>query len=406
MAALRPLLVSATVFVWTLGAAFAQDTVKIGWVGPLSPPGGYSAGQEMKWATQFAVDEENKAGGALGKQIEVVYEDTKGTPDQGTAGMERLVNDEHVVAVVGEFHSSVALAEIAVAHKYGIPWVGTDVWADSITAKQYPEVFRVSPANSLIYTIVGNWVLESGFKNVAILQEATDYGVGAVQVLKGVLEKKGIPSSVITVQMSQQDFTPELLRLMSGNPRPDLLMMIIAGEAVYPIIKQACEQSFAPSKATALYSGGGPALEKELWETAGECAKYLIAEDVALPAAQWNDVAKKFSANFEKQYSRPPTGTAMEAYDDLKIVAQAIRDAGSTKPAAIIQALEKLKFTGTRGEYSFSTEKSPAWAYHQFMKAPIMLIQYNKEGQPADQAPIIYPRDWATAEELYLKPGK
>jgi branched-chain amino acid transport system substrate-binding protein len=406
MAALRPLLVSATVFVWTLGAAFAQDTVKIGWVGPLSPPGGYSAGQVMKWATQFAVDEENKAGGALGKQIEVVYEDTKGTPDQGTAGMERLVNDEHVVAVVGEFHSSVALAEIAVAHKYGIPWVGTDVWADSITAKQYPEVFRVSPANSLIYTIVGNWVLESGFKNVAILQEATDYGVGAVQVLKGVLEKKGIPSSVITVQMSQQDFTPELLRLMSGNPRPDLLMMIIAGEAVYPLIKQACEQSFAPSKATALYSGGGPALEKELWETAGECAKYLIAEDVALPAAQWNDVATKFSANFEKQYSRPPTGTAMEAYDDLKIVAQAIRDAGSTKPAAIIQALEKLKFTGTRGEYSFSTEKSPAWAYHQFMKAPIMLIQYDKEGQSADQAPIIYPRDWATAKELYLKPGK
>ena len=222
----------------------------------------------------------------------------------------------------------------------------------------------------------------------------------------GVLEKKGIPSSVITVQMSQQDFTPELLRLMSGNPRPDLLMMIIAGEAVYPIIKQACEQSFAPSKATALYSGGGPALEKELWETAGECAKYLIAEDVALPAAQWNDVAKKFSANFEKQYSRPPTGTAMEAYDDLKIVAQAIRDAGSTKPAAIIQALEKLKFTGTRGEYSFSTEKSPAWAYHQFMKAPIMLIEYDKEGQSADQAPIIYPREWATAKELYLKPGK
>src|SRR5262249_45410832 len=405
MAALR-LLMSAFVFVCAVDAAFAQDKVKIGWVGPLSPPGGYSAGPVMKLATQFAVDEENKAGGVLGKQIEIVYEDTKGTPDQGTAAMERLVNNEHVVAVVGEFHSSVALAEIAVAHKYGIPWVGTDVWADPITAKQYTEVFRVSPANSLIYTIVGNWVVEAGFKNVAILQEATDYGVGAVQVLKGVLDKKGIQSNVITVQMSQQDFTPELLRLMSAKPRPDLLMMIIAGEAVYPIIKQACEQGFAPSKATALYSGGGPSLEKELWETTGECAKYLISEDVALPAAQWNDVAKSFSADFEKQYHRPPTGTAMEAYDDLKIVAQAIRDAGSTNPAAIIQALEKIKFTGTRGEYSFSTEKSPAWAYHQFMKAPIMLIQYDKEGQSPDKAPIIYPREWATAKELYLKPVK
>jgi branched-chain amino acid transport system substrate-binding protein len=406
MVRFKGLLASTSLLVWFAGAAFAQDTIKIGWVGPLSPPGGYSAGQEMKWATQFAADEENKAGGVLGKQIEVIYEDTKGTPDQGTAAMERLVNDDHVVAVVGEFHSSVALAEIEVAHKYGIPWVGTDVWADSITAKQYPEVFRVSPANSLIYTKVGNWVVESGFKNVAVMQEATDYGVGAVEVLKGILDQKGVNSNVITVQMGQQDFTPELLRLMSADPRPDLLMMIIAGEAVYPIIKQACEQGFAPSDATALYSGGGPSLEKELWETTGDCSKYLISEDVALPTAQWNDIAKNFSTNFEKQYNRPPTGTAMESYDDLKIVAQAIRDAGSTDPAAIIQALEKIKFTGTRGEYTFSTEKEPAWAYHQFMDAPIMLIQYDEEGQTPDQAPIIYPRDWATADQLYMKPGK
>ena len=120
------LLASSAVLI--AGAALAaDDTVKIGWVGPLSPPGGYSAGQEMKWAAQLAVDEENKAGGILGKRIEVVYEDTKGTPDQGTAAMEKLVNSDKVVAVVGEFHSSVALAEIAVAHKYGIPWIGTDV---------------------------------------------------------------------------------------------------------------------------------------------------------------------------------------------------------------------------------------------------------------------------------------
>jgi len=406
MARFRDLLLCAAALVCLSQSGFAADTVKIGWVGPLSPPGGYSAGQQMKWATQLAADEENKTGGVLGKQIEVVYEDTKGTPDQGTAAMERLVNEDHVAAVVGEFHSSVALAEIAVAHKYGVPWIGTDVWADSITAKGYPEVFRVAPANSLIYTIVGNWVVESGFKNVAIMQEATDYGVGAVQILKGILDKKGVKSNVITVQMSQQDFTPELLRLMSAEPRPDLLMMIIAGEAVYPLIKQACEQGFAPSKTTALYSGGGPSLEKELWETTGACAKYVISEDVALPTSQWNEVAKGFSATFQKQFERPPTGTTMEAYDNMKIVIQAIRDANSTDPKAIIGALEKIKYKGTRGEYSFSTDKSPDWAFHQFMKAPIMLIQYDKESQLPEEAPILYPPEWATSKEHYLKPAE
>lgn len=402
----RFLLAASAVMMSLAGSALAAEPIKIGWVGPLSPPGGYSAGQEMKWAAQLAADEVNKAGGALGRQITVIYEDTKGTPDQGTAAMERLVNNDHVVAVFGEFHSSVALAEIAVAHKYGIPWVGTDVWADSITAKQYPEVFRVSPANSLIYTIVGDWVTKAGFKNVAIMQEATDYGVGAVEVLKGILDKKGIKSNVITVQLNQQDFTPELLRLMNQNPRPDILMIIVAGEALYPIVKQACNQSFAPTAQTALYSGGGPALEKELWETTGNCSKYLIAEDVALPAKQWNQKAKDFAASFEKQFNRAPTGTAMESYDDLKVIVQAIRNAGSTDPKAIIKALENVHYTGTRGEYTFSTGKSPAWAYHQFMKAPIMLIQYDKENQSPEKAPILYPRNWATIEKLYLKPSK
>jgi branched-chain amino acid transport system substrate-binding protein len=402
----RLTMAALTVALAFAGPALAAEPIPIGWVGPLSPPGGYSAGQEMKWAAQLATEEVNKAGGVLGRPIEVTYEDTKGTPDQGTAAMERLINDDHVVAVFGEFHSSVALAEIAVAHKYGIPWVGTDVWADSITAKQYPEVFRVSPANSLIYTIVGDWVTKAGFKNVAIMQEATDYGVGAVQVLKGILDKKNIKTNVITVQLNQQDFTPEILRLMNRKPRPDILMVIVAGEALYPIIKQACNQGFAPTAQTALYSGGGGALEKEVWETTGECANYLIAEDVALPSSQWNQKAKDFVAAFERKFNRAPTGTAMESYDDLHIIAQAIRQAGSTDSKAIIKALENIKYTGTRGAYHFSTKKDPAWAYHQFMKAPIMLIQYDQESQSPDKAPIIYPRKWATIKQLYLKPAE
>lgn len=389
-----------------VGVASAAEPIKIGWVGPLSPPGGYTGGQEMKWAAELAATEINKAGGVLGRQIKLVFEDTRGTPDEGTAAMERLINNEHVVAVFGEFHSSVALAEIEVAHKYGIPWVGTDVWADGITAKQYPEVFRVSPANSLIYTVVGEWVVHAGFKNLAIMQEATDYGVNAVQVLNGIVNKKGIKTNVITVQLDQQDFNPEILRLMSQGQRPDMLMVIVAGHSVYRIMKQACEQGFAPTAHTALYSGGGPALEKELWENVGECGKYLIAEDVTLPKSQWNAKAKAFSANFEKQLKRPPTGTAMESYDDLGVIVQAIRQAGKTDPKAIIHALENIKYTGTRGAYHFSTKKQPDWAYHQFMEAPLMLVQYDKVNQSPDDAPIISPPKWATIKQAYLKPAK
>ncbi|TMJ06714.1 MAG: ABC transporter substrate-binding protein, partial [Bacillati bacterium ANGP1] len=111
----------------------AAVPIKLGWVGPLSPPGDYAQGEILKNAGIMATEEINARGGVLGRPIEVVYEDTSGRPEQGTAAMERLLTQQRVAAVFGEYHSSVALAEIELAHIAGIPWVGVDVWANKIT---------------------------------------------------------------------------------------------------------------------------------------------------------------------------------------------------------------------------------------------------------------------------------
>ena len=214
------------------GSAQAEDPIALGWVGPLSPPGNYSGGQEMQWAVQLGVDEVNKAGGVLGRQINVTYEDTKGQPAEGSAAAVRLITKDNVAAIFGEFHSSVALAEIEEAHKYGVAWVGTDVWSDAITAKQYPEVYRLAPANSLVYVKAADWSAEH-FKNIAIIAENTDFGQGGAKVIADELEAKKVPHTLVTIDLNQQDFTPALLRLMSQDPKPDAIQMVIAGQAQY-----------------------------------------------------------------------------------------------------------------------------------------------------------------------------
>jgi hypothetical protein len=57
-----------------------------------------------------------------------------------------------------------------------------------------------------------------------------------------------------------------------------------------------------------------------------------------------------------------------------------------------------------RGRYTFSTSHTPDWAYHQFMDAPVALIQYDKVDQEAEDAPIVWPRDIADAKYMYLRP--
>jgi hypothetical protein len=90
----------------------------------------------------------------------------------------------------------------------------------------------------------------------------------------------------------------------------------------------------------------------------------------------------------------------------MLVLADAITRAKSTDGKALIAALEKTDIVLGRGRYTFSTSRNPDWAYHQFMDAPVALVQYNKTGQAAEDAPIIWPRNIADAKYLYLKPGQ
>ncbi len=95
----------------TAGTASAADCpIKLGGLAPLSAPGAVTGGEAMRDAMLIAVDEINAAGGVLGCQIELVVADTEGLPERGVAVMEKLINQDGVVAVGGGYHSSVGLA--------------------------------------------------------------------------------------------------------------------------------------------------------------------------------------------------------------------------------------------------------------------------------------------------------
>jgi len=135
--------------------------ILLGGVGPLSEPGAAESGAEMKMAMELAVDELNAQGGVLGREVRLQFEDTRGLPEEGAAAMNRLA-DAGAVGVAGEFHSAVAKAEIEVANARKLPFVIAEAWSDSLTAAQYPYVFRIAPAVSLFYTKVADWIRAAG----------------------------------------------------------------------------------------------------------------------------------------------------------------------------------------------------------------------------------------------------
>jgi branched-chain amino acid transport system substrate-binding protein len=390
-----------------LGAPLnAAEPIKIGWVGPLSPPGGYAEGALMKDAAQLAADEINAKGGILGRPIQVIFEDTRGQPEEGTAAAEKLISDEHVVAITGEFHSSVFLAEMEVAHNAGIPIIAVDVWALKITAKGYPEVFRVAPNQALIASKYGEWIAASGFKNVAVIYEKTDGGQSARDVLLPVLDKAGVKYDVVGADPNSTEFTAQIERFKSHDPAYDFFMTDYSEAGAYPMVSQSYTQGFAPTPATGIANSGGPAVDPTFWKNVGDAGKYLVTEVVGLPKNAWNDTTKSFVDAFQKKYSQPASPQAIENYDAMLVLADAIKRANSTDGKAIIAALEKTDIVLGRGRYTFSTSHNPDWAYHQFMGAPVALIQYDKVNEAPEDAPIVWPRDIANVKYMYLKPGQ
>jgi branched-chain amino acid transport system substrate-binding protein len=383
----------------------AQDVIKIGIVAPLSAPGGVETGQALVEGAKIAAEELNESGGLLGKKVELVIGDTSGLPEKGTAVMERLITHDKVVAVGGEAHSSVALAEIEVAHRYGIPLVISEAWADDITAKGYAEVFRVTVSNSLIYSKAAKWIKNAGFKHVAVIGENSDWGLGVIRVFKENLAEAGVKVTSFSAERTVADFTPQLLQLKSASPPVDFLVDGFTGTSELLMIKQAYELGFAPSKTCAILGAGMDTLYPGFWETVGQAGIHVLSNPAGLPGLPKTATSEKFAGIFKAKLSREPDAVAMEGYDTVMVIAEGMKIAGSADSKAMIDAMEnKLKWVGTRGTIAFNSEKSPAWAYHMWMDVPVFIIEYTAVNQDPSKAAILWPEQYATVK-AYIQPA-
>ncbi len=385
---------------------FAEDAIKIGIVAPLSAPGGVETGQALVDGAKIAAAEINEAGGLMGKPVELIIGDTSGLPEKGTTVMERLISRDKVIAVGGEAHSSVALAEIEVAHRYGIPLVISEAWADEITAKGYPEVFRVTVNNSLIYSKAAKWIKDAGFKHVAVIGENSDWGLGVIRVFKDNLVDEGVKVTSFSAERTTTDFTPQLLQLKQATPPVDFLVDGFTGTGELLMIKQAHELGFAPTHSCALLGAGMDTLYPGFWDTVGEAGVYVLSNPAGLPGLPKTDTSEKFTKIFKEKHNREPDAVAMEGYDTVMVIAEAVKAADATDPKAMIDALEnKINWEGTRGTINFNTSKNPPWAYHMWMDVPVFIIQYTELNQEPSDAAILWPDEYATVDG-YIRPPK
>jgi branched-chain amino acid transport system substrate-binding protein len=369
-------------------AANAADPIKVGVTIAQSPPGSVSQGVQVKDGAEVAAKMVNDAGGILGRQIELVFEDTQGIPEKARAAVEKLITRDKVVAVMGEHQSSAALAGMEVAHRYKIPYINTNAWSDAVREKGYAEVFNPGNYNSRVAIAMADTVKALGAKRVIAFCENTDYGVGLAKLLGEQIKERasGIDYKYETLDRAGKDFLPALLPLRA-NP-PDVIVEIMLPPAAYILINQLYEQGIAPSPKTWLYDASGIADYPDFWQNVSDAAKGMLVFGLYHPKMPLPDLGKKVAEAYTAKTKHEPNRLLFQAADSLFIVAEAIKAAKSTEPEAMIKALEGLKWTGARGALSFSTEKS-GFKYHQWLDVPYVTFQITAVKQPIADTKLV-----------------
>lgn len=348
-------------------SAQSQD-IKIGNPGPVTGPIAV-LGQQMKWGAEQAVEEINRKGGVLGRQVSFLMQDSGCRPADSVAATERLLSQDKVDVVLGDLCSGATLALMPIIERAGRPMIVAISTLPEITQKAglggNKWVFRTVPDDIMMAGVIARQM--KPFKTVAFLAEDTDYGRGGIKLLR---ERLGPDVKVISedyVKQTENDFLPVFTRMRSA--KPDAIVVYMLDQQTANMMKQYAQFGLSAPLV------GRPALVSPLVSDLlatgkfnGSWTVYPYYDKFSSPA---NDV---FTKAFTERYKQAPHYVAYSTYEAIHVVADAIKRAGSVEPGAVQAALVKSNYKGILGDIKFDQHNQ---SHNNLM---YMLVEHGKLG--------------------------
>ena len=344
----------------------AGNTIKIGVVSELTGPNA-SYGTSVVKGMKLAVKEINEKGGVDGKKIELAVADDNSEPAEAANAMSKVLNQDKAKLTMGIFTSSNAIAACNVSESAKVPFLAIGATNPKVTldkdGKAKPNTFRVCFIDPFQGTVGANFVLDTLKlkKAVVLIDNSSDYSKGLAAFFKEAYAKKG--GQILGEEAYLQkdtDFKAILTKIKTLNP--DVLYVPGYYEEVGKIIKQARELDIK-----AAFVGGDGWDSPKLVEIAGGPALENTYFTNHYSPDATNAESKAFVAAYQKEYNEKPDAPAVLGYDGAKLMADAIKRAGSTDGAKVSAALAATK------DFPAVTGKTSLNATHDAVKSAVII---------------------------------
>ena len=329
-----------------MGKPAAGGTITIGFVGPLTGDAAVY-GAEEKNAITLALKEINEAGGINGKTLAVVYEDGKCAGKDATTAAQKLISVDKVKVILGGTCSGETLAIAPIAEQNKVIVMSAFSSSPDITAAG-DYIFRNSPSDLDVAKGYANYIVnKKGYKNVAILSENTEYGVGVRKVF--VDEMNNLGGTVTTDEMFKQgerDFRGMIAKIKAANPQA-VFVNPQAGATGGTAIKQIREAGItAPIFST--YTFGG----EDGIKAAGTAANDVVFFDVVgLSGEKGKALLDKYVPIYGNIAGN--TFDVGARYDTVFIIAGALKQCGEDSECMKDYLYAMGNYDGVLGSYKF-----------------------------------------------------
>ncbi len=334
------------------GKGRTSDEILVGEYGSLT---GTTAtfGQSTDNGAKMAFDEINKAGGVLGKKLTILVEDDQSKPEEAATAVTKLINQNHVVAMIGEVSSSRSLAAAPVCQANQVPMVSPSSTNPRVT-QIGDYIFRVCFIDPFQGSVMAKFAANTlKVKRVAILVDVrNDYSVGLQTFFRENFRQLG--GEIVAEQSYSEgdsDFHAQLTQIKAVHPEA----IYVPGyyTEVGTIARQARELGI-----TVPLLGGDGWDSPKLFEIGGDAlngcylSNHYSVDDPSL-------AVQKFVGDYKARYKQVPDALAALGYDAAKILADAMTRAGSSDGPKVRDALAATKdFPGVTGKITINKDRN------------------------------------------------
>ena len=356
-----------------------HSTIKIGYFGDLTGPT-FNFGQSAINGVLMAASEINQAGGIDGRQIDVVIEDDKGSPEEAARLTAKLIDHDKVVAIIAGGTSGNSRAAAPKPQASHIPMISPSSTDPAVT-QTGNYIFRACFVDTFQGEVMASFAINSlKAKKAAILFDFNSpYSKGLTDYFKLSFARLG--GSIVSEQTYTQgdaDFKGQLSTIRSAEPD------VIYIPGYYGDVALIAKQARMLGLAQPLLGGDGWDAP-ELWQIGGDAlngayiSTHYSVDDPSPAIRQFVDLYKQRYGNLL------PDAHAALAYDAARLLFDALARTRSTEGDKLRDALAQTKnFNGVTGVISMDSDRN-AVKPAVVLKLQDLKFIYQETIQPSNQ---------------------